>query len=88
MDAKLIKITGRVQGVGFRYFVKHKALKLGIVGYVKNLDDGSVEVFCQGNDSDLKKFIEYLHKGPFFSCVKNLEINEVPQGEHKEFIII
>ena len=50
------KIAGRVQGVGFRYSAQRTATSLDITGWVKNLDDGRVEVVCEGKDADLKAF--------------------------------
>ena len=58
-----IKITGRVQGVGYRYFVNQKANEIGINGWVKNSRDGSVLVVVQGNEPDLNTFIDYLQIG-------------------------
>jgi tRNA pseudouridine55 synthase len=68
------KVYGRVQGVGYRYFVKEKAQSLDIFGYVKNLEDGSVEVLAQGREENLQKLIEELKKGPFLSRVDKLDI--------------
>jgi tRNA pseudouridine55 synthase len=68
------KVYGRVQGVGYRYFVKEKAQSLGIFGYVKNLEDGSVEVLAQGREENLQKLIEELKKGPFLARVDKLDI--------------
>lgn len=59
-----IKIAGRVQGVGFRYFVVQKAKETGITGWVKNTVDGGVLVMAQGDEIDLRTFIDYLHIGP------------------------
>jgi tRNA pseudouridine55 synthase len=68
------KVYGRVQGVGYRYSVKEKAQSLGIFGYVKNLEDGSVEVLAQGREENLQKLIEELKKGPFLARVDKLDI--------------
>jgi tRNA pseudouridine55 synthase len=68
------KVYGRVQGVGYRYFVKEKAQNLDIFGYVKNLEDGSVEVLAQGREENLQKLIEELKKGPFLARVDKLDI--------------
>ena len=66
-------ISGLVQGVGFRNFVRSKAKKFEITGWVRNLTDGRVEVVAQGTDEKLTEFIEVLNKGHFFSEVKNVE---------------
>jgi tRNA pseudouridine55 synthase len=68
------KVYGRVQGVGYRYFVKEKAQNLDIFGYVKNLEDGSVEVLAQGREENLQKLIEELKKGPFLARVDKLDV--------------
>jgi tRNA pseudouridine55 synthase len=68
------KVYGRVQGVGYRYFVKEKAQNLDLLGYVKNLEDGTVEVLAQGSEENLQKLIEELKKGPFLARVDKLDI--------------
>jgi tRNA pseudouridine55 synthase len=68
------KVYGRVQGVGYRYFVKEKAHNLDLFGYVKNLEDGTVEVLAQGREENLQKLIEELKKGPFLSRVDKLDV--------------
>ncbi len=81
MKRYFVKVYGRVQGVGFRYFTVSKARLLGINGYVRNLPDGSVFVDCEGDEENLKIFIEYLRKGPNFAKVEKLEIKEKePEG--------
>ena len=57
-------ITGRVQGVGFRYYVYKKANELGLKGWVRNTVDGSVQVVAQGDESVLNILVEYLYVGP------------------------
>jgi tRNA pseudouridine55 synthase len=68
------KVYGKVQGVGYRYFVKEKAQNLNLFGYVKNLEDVSVEVLAQGREENLQKLIEELKKGPFLARVDKLDI--------------
>ncbi len=68
------KVYGRVQGVGYRYFVKEKAQSLDISGYVKNLEDGTVEVLAQGREENLQKLIEELKKGPYLAKVEKIDI--------------
>ncbi|TMD54260.1 MAG: acylphosphatase, partial [Chloroflexi bacterium] len=57
-------VHGRVQGVGFRYFVAQKAQSLGLRGYVRNEYDGSVEVLAQGPRPALEHLLTYLRRGP------------------------
>jgi tRNA pseudouridine55 synthase len=68
------KVYGRVQGVGYRYFVKERAQSLDLFGYVKNLEDGTVEVLAQGREENLQKLIEELKKGPFLARVDKLDV--------------
>lgn len=58
------RITGRVQGVGFRYFTTQQARRLGIDGWVRNEPDGSVRVVAEGPADALDAFLERLHHGP------------------------
>ncbi|MGN8647004.1 acylphosphatase [Gracilibacillus sp. HCP3S3_G5_2] len=70
-------VSGRVQGVGFRVFTQQLAVENEIVGWVRNLDDGSVEIEAQGHDMMMEKFLKQLNKGPsFFAKVKNMEVTE------------
>ncbi len=70
-------ISGRVQGVGFRWFVLRVAQRLGVMGWARNLWDGRVEVMGQGISSMLLDFEKELHKGPPLSSVENVEKTEV-----------
>ncbi|MBT3603024.1 MAG: acylphosphatase [Candidatus Latescibacteria bacterium] len=66
---KCVKVVGRVQGVGFRYFAHKQAKKYGLVGYVRNLPNGEVEVDVAGNTKDVDDFLCILQKGPSSSRV-------------------
>ncbi len=59
-----ITIKGRVQGVGFRYYVYKKATEFGLTGWVKNTTEGNVMAVVQGEESILKTFLEFLLIGP------------------------
>jgi len=74
-------IEGRVQGVGFRYFVYNHALRHDIAGYVKNSQDGDVEIICSGEEKDLSAFMEEIKKGPSFSHVLNVKVKERSEKE-------
>ncbi|XBP67531.1 acylphosphatase [Bacillus velezensis] len=67
---------GRVQGVGFRYFVQMEADRHKIAGWVKNRDDGRVEILAEGPEESLKQFAEAVRKGGPFSNVTNVTIEE------------
>ncbi|NQV18318.1 MAG: acylphosphatase [Armatimonadetes bacterium] len=81
-----IYISGRVQGVGYRYFVYYQAQSYDIKGYVKNLMDERVKVIAIGENT--KKFIEELRKGPMMSHVSDIQINElISTKEYEEFTV-
>lgn len=65
-------VHGRVQGVGFRAFVVHKAAALGLRGYARNESDGSVEVLAQGPRPTLEHLLMLLHRGPSAAYVKEV----------------
>lgn len=67
-----LNITGRVQGVGFRYFAAQKANEMGIKGWVKNAVDGSVIIVARGIEQEIKTFIDYLYIGPTRSRVDQI----------------
>jgi acylphosphatase len=69
-------ISGRVQGVGFRYFAQRAARDLGVTGWARNLDDGSVEVHANGVLAKLNEFEARLRKGPGGADVRGFEMVE------------
>ncbi|MEB2793007.1 MAG: acylphosphatase [Caldisphaeraceae archaeon] len=81
-------IEGIVQGVGYRYFARRNALRLGIKGYAKNLKDGRVEVVAEGEEEAINAFLEELKKGPMLSRVDRVEYRvENYKGEFTSFKI-
>jgi acylphosphatase len=66
-------IGGRVQGVGFRFFVQHKAAELGLTGWARNLEDGRVEVYAIGSPERLDELAAALHQGPRMADVRSFE---------------
>lgn len=66
-------VHGRVQGVGFRYFVVERALSLGLRGYARNAYNGSVEVLAQGPRPALEKLLTLLRRGPAAADVREVE---------------
>jgi acylphosphatase len=66
-------VRGRVQGVGYRYFVLRHAEELGLAGFARNLPDGSVEVIAEGGAAALKKLEALLGEGPSFCHVTGVE---------------
>ncbi len=81
-------ISGTVQGVFYRAFVKENAEKLNVKGFVRNLEDGRVEIFLEGNPEEVKKMIELCKKGPKHSMIKNVEEKEERFQDFKTFKIL
>jgi acylphosphatase len=74
--AKRYFVRGRVQGVGFRYFVQRQAVRLGLAGYTRNLDDGRVEVYAIGTPAHLAELEGLLRQGPRWADVRGVEETE------------
>lgn len=66
------RVTGRVQGVGFRYFTTQQARRLGVDGWVRNESDGAVRVVAEGPRDVLEQFLDRLREGPAGARVKNV----------------
>ena len=75
------RIYGLVQGVGYRYFALRQAKDLGLVGFVRNLPEGSVQVLAQGPDSKLEAFLKLLRQGPSGARVSRMEVEWSEKGE-------
>jgi len=71
-------VRGRVQGVGFRWFVGREAQRLGVGGFVRNLPDGTVEVVSQGTEAQLDALEEALARGPRMARVDAVDRLHVP----------
>lgn len=81
-------INGRVQGVGYRYSTRHYAQDLNVVGWVKNRDDGKVELIAEGDKITLEQLLTWLKQGPCFADVTNVKVTHHPAtGEFTEFSI-
>lgn len=77
---------GRVQGVGFRYFVIQRARAYGLQGYVLNRRDGGVEVVAEGPREKLEKLLDELHEGPRSGVVRDVEVDwQETSGEFDGF---
>lgn len=77
-----IKIHGMVQGVFFRYSAKEQADTLGITGFARNENGGTVYIETEGEEKQLEKFLEWCKKGPPYAKVEKLDVTE---GELKNF---
>jgi acylphosphatase len=79
-------VRGRVQGVGFRYFVRTAAQSLGVVGWVRNLRDGRVELVAEGRLAQLQDLLKQVSKGPSASQVTDIEESwGTASGEFQDF---
>jgi len=70
-------ITGRVQGVGFRYFAEQKALEFNISGWVKNNPDGSIEIEATGDPENIVVYIDWMKIGPTRAIIKTFSVSEI-----------
>lgn len=86
MPTKLLRVFGRVQGVGFRASTFYAAVNHRITGWVRNRRDGSVEIMANGTAADVDAFIAWAHKGPSMAQVENVEVSE-GAGEFADFRI-
>jgi acylphosphatase len=76
-------VRGRVQGVGYRYFVQREAGSLGVTGFVRNLPDGSVEIVAEGGESAVAQLEARLREGPSFASVASVERAAISaRGDH------
>jgi acylphosphatase len=83
-----VVVRGRVQGVGFRWFARKTAERLGLAGWVKNLADGSVEVVAEGDQSALDAFRQALRSGPRGAAVDAVDdLEPVQDGLERPFTI-
>ena len=74
-----IVVSGRVQGVGFRYATVTEARRLGLVGWTRNAPDGSVEIVAEGELADIRALVAWCQTGPPMARVRNVVHAEVPR---------
>lgn len=87
MKTLQLKVIGRVQGVGFRYYTNKKANEFNIKGFVQNKADGSVFIEAIGEELDLETFVAWVHKGPMWARVQKVIQSEIPHRDFKDFQI-
>ena len=81
-----VLISGDVQGVFFRANTRNLARSHGLTGWVKNTDDGRVEVVVEGTRSKITEFVSWCHKGPAAASVRSVEVKwQQATGEFKDF---
>lgn len=86
IQAKHIVVHGRVQGVGFRYFVRDAALRLGLGGDVRNCPDSTVEIVVEGASAPVEALIREVSRGPALARVERLDVDDIPaEGNYRSF---
>jgi acylphosphatase len=86
--AKQIVVHGRVQGVGFRYFVQYVGNRLGLTGNVRNCPDSTVEIVVEGDAGKIADFIKEVERGPSLARVQRVDVVDIPmQGTYGTFSI-
>lgn len=83
-----ITVSGRVQGVGFRDFVRRVAADIGVKGTVRNQSDGTVFIEAEGSDEQLNLLLHKCKSGPPLATVKNIIVDEGPSVGHAGFAIV
>ncbi|EDX86643.1 acylphosphatase [Synechococcus sp. PCC 7335] len=83
-----VLISGKVQGVGYRYSTKEKAQFLGIVGWVRNLPNGKVEALIVGNHRQIESMMAWFHIGPPAASVSTVEVKEENPQKFESFNIL
>jgi len=86
--ARRFLVTGLVQGVGFRWYTKDAARREGVTGYVRNLADGSVEAFAEGDADAVTRLERAIRRGPAGARVMSVDVSDEPAGgAYKTFAI-
>jgi acylphosphatase len=86
--ARRFLVSGRVQGVGFRFFAQDIARREGLMGVVRNLPDGRLEVVAEGDEASLTRLEGALRQGPSHARVTDVEVDSVPPtGRYVEFSV-
>jgi acylphosphatase len=83
-----ITVEGRVQGVGFRYFVRTKAQEMKLKGFTRNTSAGEVMVVAEGEQTELDTLVDYMRMGPPLARVRNIAVSKSPfTGQFDSFTI-
>lgn len=81
-------VKGKVQGVFYRASAKEKAKKLGVNGWVKNTEEGNVEIVCEAAEDKIIDFVNWCKSGPGSAKVESIDVNEIEPGNFNGFEII
>ena len=83
-----IRVSGRVQGVGYRFFTVRNAELFGLTGFVRNCSDGSVEILVEGEKEIIEQFHKILKNGPRFSLVNTVDLRfDTYQAKYNNFLV-
>lgn len=85
--ARHVLVRGRVQGVAFRHHTKLEARARGLRGWVRNLDDGSVEAWIEGAAAEVEELVVWLRRGPPAARVEELDVQIVEPAGHERFVV-
>lgn len=81
-------VSGRVQGVGFRYSAYNEARRLGLSGWVRNTAYGEVDVWAEGGEDAAERFLDWLKRGPPYACVERVDVDPKEPAGYKNFEIV
>jgi acylphosphatase len=87
LTARRLIVSGRVHGVGFRYFVNEAARREGVRGWVRNLPDGRVEVLAEGDEESVDRLERHVRRGPPAARVDDVIVHVEPPGDVRGFEI-
>jgi acylphosphatase len=83
-----VRVEGRVQGVGFRWFTRERAVEQGLTGFVRNRVDGAVEAVAEGDEAALSAWIDHVRQGPGTARVTQCHVQQAePTGEFADFSV-
>lgn len=85
MRAVQVVVSGRVQGVGFRFAAIRQAAALGVTGWVRNRSDGRVETWVEGPDASVQQMLDWLAVGPGYAQVSGLDVVEKAPAGFRDF---
>ena len=81
-----IIVSGRVQGVGFRWSARRQAMELDVNGYVRNLPNGDVEIVAEGDDAGVDRLMHWAREGPAWARIDDMTVNVLPyEAEFRDF---
>jgi len=83
----IIRVYGKVQGVGFRYYTHKKAVEFNITGFVQNKSDGSVYIEAEGEEEKLDAFILWCNEGPGWARITKVNVQRTPPFSYHNFVV-